>query len=65
MVFSCSYVQFSTQDIIQTATATTLSFSPSVLRLLKKISYMLSSTDIATANYNLVNQNNIKQIFQR
>ena len=48
---------------MQTATATTVSFSPSVLGLLKKISYMLSSTDIATANYNLVNQNNIKQIF--
>ena len=46
-------------------TLTTVIFSPSVLRLLKKISYMLSSTDIATANYNLVNKNNIKQIFQR
>ena len=52
-------------DIIQTATATTVSCSSSVLELLKKISYMLSSADIATANYNLVNQNNIKQIFQR
>ena len=57
-------MHFSTQDIIQTATATTVSFSSSVLGLLKKISYMLSSADIATVNYNLVNQNNIKQIFQ-
>ena len=50
---------------MQTTTAATVSFSPSVLGLLKKISYMLSSTDIATANYNLVNRNNIKQVFQR
>ena len=33
--------------------ATTVSFSPSVLGLPKKISNMLSSTDIATANYNI------------
>ena len=53
MVLSCSYIHFSTKDIIQTAIAATVSFSPSVLRLLKKISYMLLSTDIATAKYNL------------
>ena len=50
---------------MQTAAVTTVSFSSSVLGLRKKISYLLSSIVIATANYNLMNQNNIKQIFQR
>ena len=65
MVLFMLFVYFSTQDIIQNATATTVSFFSKCFELLKKIRYMLSSTDIATANFNLVNQNNIKQIFQR
>ena len=59
-----SYVHFSTQSIIYTATATTVSFSPSVFGLLKKLSYMLFSIDIATANYSLVNKKILSKYFK-